>query len=132
MKKSVLWTAAGVVSATALWAAISLPYTRSCSTTPVTVTLAPTEFRQDILTIRHQGGSLSLPLRERFTLYWNGERVLIASGDGHQRFSFPAASTDPTLPLEIEKLHVSSGPGYSSRSTTRYNQTVQRGGTIEL
>lgn len=134
MKKSVLWAAAGVVTATALWAAISLPQrAERCNSVilpPTVAVQAPTT--QNTLTIKSPNASIMVPLAGSQTFSWDGCTATVTSTKGIGRFRSQWGTSPEPVTITVTKQVVESGPNFSSRSMTSYNRLVQVGESFQL
>jgi hypothetical protein len=135
MKKSVLWTTAGIVTATALWAAISLPQRTTSDNkrvipAPTVVLQAPST--QNTLTVRGPSGSITIPLTQSQTFSWDGCTATIVRAHGVGRIRSQWSSSPEPVTITVTKQVVENRPGFSSRSMTSYSRQVQIGETISL
>ncbi|MBB6051392.1 hypothetical protein [Armatimonas rosea] len=131
MKKSVLWTAAGVVTATAIWAAISLPQrTVHCNKNATVAVQAPPT--QSTLTIQGPNASILAPLAESQTFSWDGCTATITRDHGIRRVRAQWGTSPQPVTITVTKQVVENGPHYYSRSTTSYNRLVQVGESFQL
>ena len=129
MKKSLLWTAAGVVSATAIWAAINLPPRTLVSARSVSVQAQST---QDTLTIQSPYGNHTQPLTASQTFSWDGRKATITRHGSLDRLTLSWSTSPEPMMIVVTKQHVENRPHYYARSTTSYNRQVQVGDTFEL
>ena len=120
MKKSVLWTAAGVVTATAIWASFSLPSPplartqQRLSATLNTTSSARVPQESYQVRILDQGRCLlsysgSTPPGY---LTWDGNNLSITSGD--LRINRQQTGTNNELPVTLEFSFRKTKPGSSS------------------
>lgn len=135
MKKSVLWAAAGVVTSTALWAAISLPQrTASCNKravlAPTVVVQAPSH--QSLLTVRGPQASMTVQLAHAQTFSWDGCTATLTRDNGISRLRAQWSNSPAPITITVTKQTTESGPHFYSRSATSYTRLVQVGETIDL
>ena len=129
MKKSILWTAAGVVSATALWAAISLP---PRTLLPVQSVSLQAQSTQDTLIIQSPYGSITQPLTASQTFSWDGRKATIMRHGDLDRLTISWSKTPEPVMIVVTKQHVENSPHYYARRATSYNRQVQVGDTFDL
>jgi hypothetical protein len=137
MKKSILWTAAGVVSATALWAAISLPASprARCTATyklSTRATALPVITRTQFLSLQDSDGGVSRrsgPV-ETLTVEWDGKTLRHYStyGRGYSQHSGPAHPLTLTIHKQIQEV----GPNFSRTSGRTYTRTLQPGEKLDI
>lgn len=141
MKKSILWTAAGVVSATALWAAISLPQhtpvqsvSVQAQSAPVQAQSAPVQAQstQDTLIIESPYGRITQPLTASQTFSWDGRKATIMRHGDLDRLTISWSKTPEPVMIVVTKQHVENSPHYYARRATSYNRQVQVGDTFDL
>jgi hypothetical protein len=135
MKKSVLWTAAGVVTATALWAAISLPQrtvsgNKRVILAPTATVPAPTT--QSTLIIKGPNASIMVPLAGSQTFSWDGCTATITRDHGISRVRTQWGTSPEQVTIVVTKQVIENGPHFYSRSTTSYNRLVQVGESFQL
>lgn len=135
MKKSVLWAAAGVVTSTALWAAISLPQrTASCnkhvSLAPAVISASLNSY--NMLTIQSPHAGITIPLAGSQTFAWDGCTATVTSDKGIGRVRSQWGTSPEPVTVTVTKQVVESGPNFSSRSTTSYTRLVQIGESFQL
>ena len=134
MKKSILWTAAGVVSATALWAAISLPQHTPVQSVSVQAQSAPVQAQstQDTLIIESPYGRITQPLTASQTFSWDGRKATIMRHGDLDRLTISWSKTPEPVMIVVTKQHVENRPHYYARRATSYNRQVQVGDTFDL
>ena len=135
MKKSVLWTAAGVVTATALWAGLSLPSKQ----TPALNVSAPNHMRDEtqstrkwslaIQPISGMGGLFYSGEPTKVLLEWDGT-TLVGNEHGKSTCNFGGKSRPITLQI-TERLE-EAGNGFTSRRYKSFTHTLKPGETIQL
>ncbi|WP_394795346.1 hypothetical protein [Armatimonas sp.] len=128
MKKSILWTAAGVVSATAIWAAISLP--QHCPARRATRLITP-QLTTTLLIRDSNGGSMTHPLpAEPCTIEWTGNTIKVRSKTTWGENSYAG----PSRPIQLLITHISQqrGPNFSSSSMHSISRTFQPGEKLQL
>ncbi len=130
MKKSFLWTAAGIVSAAALWAAISLP-----QHSRVRSHAHPTDLvRSVVVSVEdpYDGLSMSVPLTtEPYTVEWNGRMATVRSKSTKTAIGSSAGALRPTT-LTITRTTLEQGQGFSRSSRQSITRTFQPGETLSL
>ena len=133
MKKSVLWTAAGVVSATAIWAALSLPKIHSPQPR-INISNPGTPATQSLqtITIRTSDGGLiqMMGSPKVYTFEWSGTNLTWHSTNS--RGSSVRSGAPRAITLDITMQTQNQGPGFRSTSMTRYSRTLQPGETLDL
>jgi hypothetical protein len=162
MKKSILWIAAGAVTATAIWAAVSLPQR---SPAPDHAPLVRTESerfspppgasladRQAFLLIDYPSGdpppfiprtagqpvptevrtTLSLSLRPSQTFHWDGNEATVTQDTGVERFPLLPDKTGRPVTLTITRQFSEKDATSWMRRSTSYSRTIQPGETFEL
>ena len=141
MKKSILWTAAGVVSATAIWAAISLPYKQAPApvvpaTTPYhdAVSASPlpstSQWSLVIQPVSGVGGILYSGEPTKVLLEWDGANLV--GDDGHGKSICTIGGKPRAITLCITRQTQESGPGFSRTRRIRFTKTLQPGETLDL
>ena len=133
MKKSVLWAAAGVVTATAIWAAISLPpQTTTRQVTHLGTTPKPLSNlrRTTIVTITNEEGtSIDLcNLAEPSQIQWTGRFLTLTPSGAHIMTNHTGSATT----LMITRRRSEMGPHFYCQSTTSFTRTLRSGETIQL
>jgi hypothetical protein len=132
-KKSLLWTAAGVVSATALWAALSLPHPQPQSppkalwkAVPAPRHMAPPFIRRTTqVTITNEDGSQIVlnELPEPAQVEWTGRYLTLLP----QRIHILTNRTGASTTLTILRQTSETRPGYLSCSSSQFTKTLQPG-----
>ncbi|WP_309719205.1 hypothetical protein [Armatimonas sp.] len=132
MKKSVLWTAAGVITATAIWAGLSLPKPDSISCHKVikrSTVNASMSFK-----FHEQPLAFMVKDTESAKLNWDGHTLTVScyptTNQPRLVRAFPAATG--SLNIDVEKRRSETRPGFSSSSTSRFPITLNVGETIQL
>jgi hypothetical protein len=135
MKKSVLWAAAGVVTATALWAAISLPQrTTSCNkrviSAPAVISARLNSY--NTLTIRGPHSGITVPLTTSQTFSWDGCTATITRDSGVGRIRSQWNTSPQPITITVTKQVVENRPHFYSRSMTSYTRLVHVGESFQL
>ncbi|WP_395090081.1 hypothetical protein [Armatimonas sp.] len=130
MKKSILWTAAGVVSATALWAAISLPQHSPVRPSARQAVIACSVVVEVDDPNDGLGMSVSLST-EPSTLEWSGNIATIHSKTTSTTIGSPTSALHPTT-LTITRTTQERGSNFSRCSRQSITRTFQPGDTFRL
>lgn len=138
MKKSILWTAAGIVSATAIWATLSLPYKQAathvvsapvCDAVPATTLPSTSKWSLTIQPSSGVGGLFYSGEPTKVLLEWDGTNLV---GNEHGKSICTIGGKPRAITLCITRQTEESGPGFSHTRQTSFTKTLQPGDTLDL